>query len=67
MFSVKSEKKWIPDYVTSEKSLSELVKGYEKNIIEYAIKNTKNVAGAAKILKISRQALKYKLSKYNIT
>ncbi|MBU3185171.1 sigma-54 interaction domain-containing protein [Clostridium estertheticum] len=66
MFSVKSEKNCVPGLVTSDKSLSELVKSYEKDIIVYAIKNTGNVTEAAKMLKISRQALNYKLSKYNI-
>lgn len=66
MFSVKSEKKCVPEFVASEKSLSEFVKSYEKDIIVYAIKNTGNVTEAAKMLKISRQALNYKLSKYNI-
>ncbi|MBU3099241.1 MULTISPECIES: sigma-54 interaction domain-containing protein [Clostridium] len=66
MFSVKSEKNCVPGLVTSDKSLSELVKSYEKDIIVYAIKNTKNVTEASKMLKISRQALNYKLSKYNI-
>ncbi|WLC90662.1 sigma-54 interaction domain-containing protein [Clostridium estertheticum] len=66
MFSVKSEKNCVPGLVASDKSLSELVKSYEKDIIVYAIKNTGSVTEAAKMLKISRQALNYKLSKYNI-
>ncbi|MBU3215516.1 sigma 54-interacting transcriptional regulator [Clostridium estertheticum] len=66
MFSVKSEKNCAAGLVASDKSLSELVKSYEKDIIVYAIKNTGNVTEAAKMLKISRQALNYKLSKYNI-
>ena len=66
MFSVKSDTLSIPDIITSEKSLTELIQNYEKDIIEYAMKNSHNVTEAAKILKISRQALNYKLSKYNI-
>lgn len=66
MFSVKSDTLNIPDIITSEKSLTELIQNYEKDIIEYAMKNSHNVTEAAKILKISRQALNYKLSKYNI-
>lgn len=66
MFSVKSDTLSIADIITSEKSLTELIQNYEKDIIEYAMKNSHNVTEAAKILKISRQALNYKLSKYNI-
>lgn len=66
MFSVKSDTLNIPDIITSEKSLTELIENYEKDIIEYAIKNSHNITEAAKILKISRQALNYKLSKYNM-
>lgn len=66
MFSLKSDKPLIANFDMAEKSLTELVESYEKNIIEYAMKNTENITEAAKKLKISRQALNYKLSKYNI-
>lgn len=66
MFSVKSDKPSISNFAVPEKSLTELVESYEKNIIEYAVKNAKNITEAAKMLKISRQALNYKLLKYNI-
>ncbi|WPC40396.1 sigma-54 interaction domain-containing protein [Clostridium sp. JS66] len=66
MFSIKRDTLNIPDIITSEKSLTELIENYEKDIIEYAMKNSHNITEAAKILKISRQALNYKLSKYNM-
>ncbi|NMM63102.1 sigma 54-interacting transcriptional regulator [Clostridium sp. P21] len=66
IFSVKSDSHEIPDVIMSEKSLPELIEDYEKSIIEYAIENTVNITEASKMLKISRQALNYKLSKYNI-
>jgi arginine utilization regulatory protein len=66
IFSLKSEHRDNSIIATSEKSLTELTQDYEKSIIEYAIKNTFNTTEAAKMLKISRQALNYKLAKYNI-
>ncbi|OAA85788.1 sigma-54 interaction domain-containing protein [Clostridium coskatii] len=66
IFSIKNNHPEITNLTMSEKSLTELVQDYEKSIIQNAIKNTTSTTAAAKMLKISRQALNYKLSKYNI-
>lgn len=47
-------------------SLNSLVSNYEKKIITSVLNNSKNMADAAKKLKVSRQNLKYKIEKYNI-
>lgn len=65
IFSVKSDNE-TSKLDIGDKSLTELIQDYEKNIIEYAIKNTRNTTEAAQMLKISRQSLNYKISKYNI-
>ncbi len=48
-------------------SLKKMVEKYEKSIIIKALKKKENKAEAAKLLKISKQALNYKLKKYNLT
>ncbi|WP_430516926.1 helix-turn-helix domain-containing protein [Clostridium cadaveris] len=47
-------------------SLSNLVSDYEKKIITLVLNDSKNMADAAKKLKVSRQNLRYKIDKYNI-
>ncbi|MBV7275184.1 sigma 54-interacting transcriptional regulator [Clostridiaceae bacterium UIB06] len=65
IFSVKSNNK-TPEFEIGNKELTELIQDYEKNIIEYAIESTRSITKAAQMLKISRQSLNYKISKYNI-
>ena len=47
-------------------SLQENVESYEKKMIEKVLKNAASITDAAKILKISRQRLSYKMEKYKI-
>jgi arginine utilization regulatory protein len=47
-------------------SLQEMVEKFECEIIDETIKNSSNYADAAKKLKISKQALNYKLNKYSL-
>lgn len=47
-------------------SLSDAVEEYEKKLIQLVMSKSKNMAEAAKKLKISRQNLRYKIEKYNI-
>ncbi len=47
-------------------SLQENVQAYEKSMIERALKNAASITDAARMLKISRQCLSYKIEKYNI-
>lgn len=47
-------------------SLTEKVEEYEKRMIIQAIDSTKNISMAAEKLKISKQALNYKLLKYGL-
>ncbi len=47
-------------------SLTERVEEYEKRLIVRAIDSTKNISLAANKLKISKQALNYKLLKYGL-
>ena len=47
-------------------SLTEMVERFEKDIICNAMDSTSNVAEAAEKLRISRQALTYKLNKYGL-
>lgn len=49
-----------------QKSLPEKLNDYEKILIEKALKYSDSMAKAAKILKITPQALQYKLKKYNL-
>ena len=39
---------------------------FEKDIIEETLKSTDSLSAAASMLKITRQALKYKIEKYDI-
>lgn len=66
MFSLKHDNYKDNNLELGNKSLTELIQNYEKNIIEHAINNTKSITEAAEMLKISRQSLNYKISKYNI-
>lgn len=47
-------------------SLSEAVDQYEKELIKRVLEQSKNMAEAAKRLKLSRQSLKYKMEKHGI-
>lgn len=47
-------------------SLTEAVNDYEKDLIKKVMERSRNMAEAAKKLKISRQSLKYKLEKYGL-
>ena len=49
-----------------EKSLTEFVEGYEKALIKLALSETNNFTEAAELLKISKQALNYKMNKYGL-
>ncbi|HOF03296.1 MAG TPA: sigma 54-interacting transcriptional regulator [Atribacterota bacterium] len=74
------QKKDLPDYIQNKSmhteenieevlgktTLNDLVKDYEKKIIETALKKSSNMAKAAKLLKISKQLLKYKIVKYKL-
>lgn len=51
---------------TGDLSLPEAVSVYEKALIEHALKAAGNMAGAARMLKISRQSLSYKMEKYGL-
>ena len=70
----------LPSYLTShfenekfmvinyddDQSLTEKVEEYEKSLIMWALNSTKNMSLAADKLKISKQALNYKLLKYGL-
>lgn len=59
------EKKQISNYDCSL-SLTERVEIYEKRLIIEALDSTKNISAAANKLQISKQALNYKMMKYNL-
>ena len=59
------EKDRMVNYVGSL-SLTEKVEEYEKRLIQWALDSTKNASLAAEKLKISKQALNYKLLKYGL-
>lgn len=54
------------DYADNNKGLTELMDEYEKDIILNALENGKSLSDAAKSLKLTRQALKYKIDKHEI-
>lgn len=54
------------DFLESGGSLTERVEEYEKRLIIKALDSTKNISEAANLLKISKQALNYKLLKYGL-
>lgn len=56
-----------PPCQNGELSLSEAVNLYEKSLIENALKTSAGMADAARMLKISRQSLAYKMEKYGLT
>nr|WP_276515593.1 helix-turn-helix domain-containing protein [Tissierella carlieri] len=47
-------------------SLVEKVESYEKRLLINALVSSETIAEAARKLKLSKQALSYKLSKYNL-
>lgn len=60
-----NEKLMVINY-DDDQSLTEKVEEYEKRLITWALNSTKNMSLAADKLKISKQALNYKLLKYGI-
>lgn len=50
----------------NEPPLNELVKTYERQLIQSAINRSSSMADAARILGISRQSLRYKIEKHNL-
>lgn len=69
----------LPDYITNskkeygvrldflgERSLKDSLIDLEKEIIKSALEKTSNMVEAAKLLKISKQLLKYKIDKYEL-
>ncbi|WP_242972969.1 sigma-54 interaction domain-containing protein [Anaeromicrobium sediminis] len=65
IYNNKKEKYFAKDTVQN-KSLPELLKNYEKNLILDALSISKNITEAAKKLQITRQSLQYKMDKYNL-
>ena len=63
-----SEKDGQPDvdFDKPDFSLKTAVEDYEKSVIEKAISETGSYVLAAQKLKVTKQALNYKLNKYNI-
>ena len=49
-----------------DRSLPELVEGFEADLIRQVCSSTRNMTAAAKKLGISRQALRYKMVKYGL-
>lgn len=56
----------LPVSSIGEDSLKEMVDQFEKQIIAKALSKTKNQSECASLLKISKQTLQYKLSKYGL-
>ncbi|MBQ4649464.1 MAG: sigma 54-interacting transcriptional regulator [Firmicutes bacterium] len=59
----------IPSYLAnkgSDRSLKEQMDEYEKSIILHTLRSSKNVTSAARKLKLTRQALQYKMDKHCI-
>lgn len=49
------------------KPLTEVVNEYEKKLIQNALENSRSITEASRSLNISRQALNYKMEKYNLS
>jgi len=74
------QKRDLPDYLTNRENehegrieellgkvpLNELIDDYEKKIIEIALEKSINMVEAARMLKVSKQLLKYKMNKYGL-
>lgn len=56
----------LTDFENPEFSLNKAMADFEVSLIEKAINETSSLTGAAKRLKISKQALNYKMEKYNL-
>jgi len=56
----------LPGISNKDLSLQEMVEKFECSIIQDAIKNSSSYAETAKKLKLSKQALNYKLNKYSL-
>ena len=54
------------EFVAEGKGLPEMVGEYEKKIIESTLRNSSSLSEASSILKMTRQAVKYKIEKYDI-
>ena len=64
--SVYDRKERITIPYTGTSGLADLVSQYEKTIIEETLKNSDSLTAAASVLKMTRQAVKYKIEKYGI-
>lgn len=53
------------DYAIKNKSLPKMLYDYEKQLISNAVSTSKSITEAANKLQITRQALRYKLQKFN--
>lgn len=73
------EKKDLPDYIINREkeygvtldllgrqSLKDFMSDVEKEIVKSALEKTNSMVGAAELLKISKQLLKYKVEKYDL-
>lgn len=54
------------EFAAEGKGLPEMVGEYEKKIIESTLRNSSSLSEASSILKMTRQAVKYKIEKYGI-
>lgn len=53
-------------FLAAGRSLTEQVQAFERQLLQQALSQTPNLTAAAKLLKISRQNLSYKLEKYGL-
>jgi len=56
----------IPDVISSEKGLSDLMGEYEKRILIDTFQRVRSLSEASRVLKMTRQAIQYKAEKYQI-
>lgn len=56
----------IPDVISSEKGLSDLMGEYEKKILIDTFQRVRSLSEASRVLKMTRQAIQYKAEKYQI-
>jgi arginine utilization regulatory protein len=64
--NIKQKENLFMEQEVEDMSLKTLVENYEKNLIFQALKKSTSKVEAAKLLKISKQSLDYKVSKYNL-
>ena len=53
-------------FPAAEKSLTSMTNEYEKEIIQQTLRNSRSLSEASSMLKMTRQAVKYKIEKYGI-